>query len=86
VRNRRIYSAIGSLILLTVTALHAEARLPTDSAFKLTFDKPATKGTEAVPLGNGRFVAMEFGGTEDETPSGQRKHPLGRQSAQLYQS
>ena len=66
VRNRRIYSAIGSLILLTVTALPAEARLPTDSAFNLTFDKPATKWTEAVPLGNGRIGAMEFGGTEDE--------------------
>jgi alpha-L-fucosidase 2 len=45
--------------------LHAEAS-PSDSGFKLTFDKPATKWTEAVPLGNGRIGAMEFGGTEDE--------------------
>ena len=66
VRNGRIYSAIGSLILLAVTALHAEARLPLDSGFKLTFAKPATKWTAAVPLGNGRIGAMEFGRTEDE--------------------
>jgi alpha-L-fucosidase 2 len=45
--------------------LHAEDS-PFDSGFKLTFDKPATKWTEAVPLGNDRIGAMEFGGTEDE--------------------
>jgi len=33
---------------------------------KLTYDKPATKWTEALPLGNGRIGAMVFGGTEDE--------------------
>jgi alpha-L-fucosidase 2 len=34
--------------------------------FKLTYDKPASKWTEALPLGNGRIGAMVFGGTEDE--------------------
>ena len=57
--------AAGLLVLMAAMALHAEAS-PSDSGFKLTFDKPATKWTEAVPLGNGRIGAMEFGGTEDE--------------------
>jgi alpha-L-fucosidase 2 len=33
---------------------------------KLTYNKPATKWTEALPLGNGRIGAMVFGGTADE--------------------
>lgn len=33
---------------------------------RLTFDKPAAKWTEAIPLGNGRIGAMDFGGSEDE--------------------
>ncbi len=32
----------------------------------LTYDKPAGKWTEALPVGNGRIGAMVFGGTEDE--------------------
>lgn len=36
------------------------------SLFKLTYDKPATKWTEALPLGNGRIGAMVFGGTSDD--------------------
>ncbi|MBD2872931.1 glycoside hydrolase family 95 protein [Paenibacillus arenilitoris] len=31
---------------------------------KLQYNKPATKWTEAVPLGNGRIGAMHFGGVE----------------------
>ena len=54
-----------ALTLVAATALSTSARA-SDSGFKLTFDKPATKWTEAVPLGNGRIGAMEFGGTEDE--------------------
>jgi alpha-L-fucosidase 2 len=46
-------------------ALNAGARA-SESGFKLTFDKPAAKWTEALPLGNGRIGAMVFGGTEDE--------------------
>ena len=57
--------AAGLLVLMAAMILHAEDS-PSDSGFKLTFDKPATKWTEAVPLGNGRIGAMEFGGTEDE--------------------
>jgi alpha-L-fucosidase 2 len=54
-----------ALILAALTALSTGARA-SDSGFKLTYDKPATKWTEALPLGNGRIGAMVFGGTEDE--------------------
>jgi alpha-L-fucosidase 2 len=53
------------LILLAASALGAAAGAA-ESDFKLKYDKPATKWTEALPLGNGRIGAMEFGGTEDE--------------------
>jgi alpha-L-fucosidase 2 len=51
------------LLLVLVSALHARAAEP---GFKLSYDKPATKWTEALPVGNGRIGAMVFGGTEDE--------------------
>jgi alpha-L-fucosidase 2 len=53
------------IAVVVVTALSSGARA-SDSGFRLTFDKPATKWTEALPLGNGRIGAMVFGGTEDE--------------------
>lgn len=53
------------LILVAATALNVAARAA-DSEPKLTYDKPAAKWTEALPLGNGRIGAMVFGGTEDE--------------------
>jgi alpha-L-fucosidase 2 len=34
--------------------------------FKLIYNKPASKWTEALPLGNGRIGAMVFGGTNEE--------------------
>jgi alpha-L-fucosidase 2 len=40
--------------------------LAAEPEFKLTYDKPAAKWTEALPLGNGRIGAMVFGGPEDE--------------------
>lgn len=48
---------------MTLLSLTAAA---SDSGFRLTYDKPATKWTEALPLGNGRIGAMVFGGAEDE--------------------
>lgn len=38
----------------------------TGTGYKLNYNKPAAKWTEALPLGNGRIGAMVFGGTEDE--------------------
>jgi alpha-L-fucosidase 2 len=53
------------LILLAATAQSVAAGA-SESDFNLTYDKPATKWTEALPLGNGRIGAMVFGGTERE--------------------
>jgi alpha-L-fucosidase 2 len=35
-------------------------------ALKIWYDKPASKWTEALPVGNGRMAAMVFGGVEEE--------------------
>ena len=51
------------LLLAASSVLGANAA---ESGYKLTFDSPAAKWTEAIPLGNGRIGAMVFGGTEDE--------------------
>jgi hypothetical protein len=54
-----------ALILMTaaVPQLGAAAAEPDQS---LTYDKPAEKWTEALPIGNGRIGAMVFGGPEDD--------------------
>ena len=54
-----------ALIQMTAGALNA-AKATSQPRFNLTYDKPATRWTEALPLGNGRIGAMVFGGTEDE--------------------
>lgn len=53
------------LALTIVCALNTLAGA-SESNLKLTYSRPATKWTEALPLGNGRIGAMVFGGTEDE--------------------
>ena len=54
---------LGS-ILASATLLSAAEKSGPD--LTLRYDKPATKWTEALPVGNGRIGAMVFGGTEDE--------------------
>ncbi len=55
----------GAAILAALIA--AAAALPARAAdYKLTYNKPAQKWVEALPLGNGRIGAMVFGGTDDE--------------------
>jgi len=63
--KRRMRSAVRSAILVAAIA-PTIAAAASDSDFKLTYDKPATKWTEALPLGNGRIGAMVFGGTQEE--------------------
>ena len=64
--QRRMRSAVRiASILLAAGALNAVAGA-SESDFNLTYDKPATKWTEALPLGNGRIGTMVFGGTEEE--------------------
>ena len=40
--------------------------LASDASPTLSFARPAAKWTEAIPMGNGRIGAMDFGGVEDE--------------------
>ncbi len=54
-----------ALIIVAATALSVAAAAA-ESDLKLTYDKPAAKWTEAMPLGNGRIGTTVFGGTEDE--------------------
>jgi alpha-L-fucosidase 2 len=54
-----------ALVVVAGTALSVAAGAA-ESGFNLTYDKPAAKWTEALPVGNGRIGAMVFGGTEDE--------------------
>jgi len=64
--HRQMPSRVSFIVILIAgTALNA-ASGASGSDLKLTYDKPATKWTEALPLGNGRIGAMVFGGTEDE--------------------
>ena len=57
------HSELMLALLLVTGALGIHAAEPD---FKLTYDKPAAKWTEGLPLGNGRIGAMVFGGTQDE--------------------
>lgn len=65
VLRRRIRFGIQFAILVAAIAPTITAAT-SDSDYKLTYDKPATKWTEALPLGNGRIGAMVFGGTQEE--------------------
>jgi alpha-L-fucosidase 2 len=54
-----------ALILVAAAASHLGAAAA-EPDLSLTYDKPALKWTEALPIGNGRIGAMVFGGTADE--------------------
>jgi alpha-L-fucosidase 2 len=59
--------AIRKMLVLGLAALFPTlAGAASAPGYKLTFDKPAAKWTEGVPLGNGRIGAMVFGGTSDD--------------------
>ena len=51
-----------------VAGQNIESSAPPTENFKnlLWYDKPATKWTEALPIGNGRLGAMVFGGVDQE--------------------
>jgi alpha-L-fucosidase 2 len=52
------------LVLLALVVLVAEASAA--APWLLFYDKPATKWSEALPVGNGRLGAMVFGGVAEE--------------------
>lgn len=61
-------SKIGIALAIAVAFLqpHANAAPAATAMPTLTYDKPASKWTEALPVGNGRIGAMVFGGTTEE--------------------
>jgi len=60
-RTVKIGNALAFVALAATLPAHAS-----DAAYKLTFDRPASKWVEAFPIGNGRIGGMVFGGTQDE--------------------
>jgi len=52
--------------LLSALALAAITTAPAAEPLKLWYSQPATKWTEALPVGNGHMGAMVFGGTTNE--------------------
>ena len=73
-RRRAWVKAVTALCAMAVAAwalVSAQGRVAapvtaSDSRFALTYDEPASRWTEALPVGNGRIGAMVFGGIEDE--------------------
>ncbi len=64
--QRKLRLVLRFVLVLAGVALLSGLAAASDSGYKLTYNRPATKWTEALPLGNGRIGAMVFGGTEDE--------------------
>jgi alpha-L-fucosidase 2 len=62
--------ALFAVLLLTVAVASlvefAHADDPKAQPWRLWYEQPATRWTEAIPLGNGRLGAMVFGGVREE--------------------
>src|SRR5512133_1878493 len=57
---------ILSLFLPVMILFSCAEEKESSSPWKLWYEKPASKWTEAMPLGNGRIGAMVFGGSAKE--------------------
>ena len=64
--QRRFCLAFGVAVALVAAAAPERVAAASDPRLALTYDKPASRWTEALPVGNGRIGAMVFGGTEDD--------------------
>ena len=64
--TRMIQATYLSLILLLASGVLSHSAEAAPPEPRLSFVRPAAKWTEAIPLGNGRMGAMDFGGVEDE--------------------
>ena len=62
--NKKVYKFIPTL--LVVLLLSGEYGISQTQELKLWYNKPASKWTEALPIGNGRIGAMIFGGIEQD--------------------
>ena len=61
------WSGLCFLLLSVQTVLlHAASLNAPPDALRLWYTQPATKWTEALPIGNGRLGAMVYGGIEQE--------------------
>jgi alpha-L-fucosidase 2 len=62
---KRSFTSLTTLLLALPAALPLAAGAP-NATTTLSFDKPATKFQQSLPLGNGRIGAMIFGGIDEE--------------------
>ncbi|HSS97375.1 MAG TPA: glycoside hydrolase family 95 protein, partial [Terriglobales bacterium] len=63
--SRRVFF-LAHIFLVSFVLLGLSSAVEPSQQNLLTYDRPALKWTEALPLGNGRIGAMVFGGTQDE--------------------
>ena len=62
----RLHLGVGVALALVAAAAPRNAPAAPDPRLVLTYDKPASRWTEALPVGNGRIGAMVFGGPEND--------------------
>ena len=62
----RLHLGVGVALVLVAAAAPRNAPAAPDPRLVLTYDKPASRWTEALPVGNGRIGAMVFGGPEND--------------------
>jgi alpha-L-fucosidase 2 len=55
-----------SVFIFLIGLVQSGSSQAADSSLRLTYDKPAAEWSEALPVGNGRIGAMDFGGTQEE--------------------
>jgi alpha-L-fucosidase 2 len=66
VLREQVRLGVGVALALLAATAPRGATTASDPQFALRYDRPASRWTEALPVGNGRIGAMVFGGTEDE--------------------
>jgi alpha-L-fucosidase 2 len=65
-RRQLLWNLVGVALILAAAAARPGAAAASDTRLALTYDEPAARWTEALPVGNGRIGAMVFGGPEDD--------------------
>ncbi|TWT84427.1 hypothetical protein CA13_59050 [Planctomycetes bacterium CA13] len=68
-RNFTLKLLVGSCLalwMLSMATAKVQAAAPEQNHLRLSYDKPAERWTDALPVGNGSLGAMVFGGTSEE--------------------
>jgi alpha-L-fucosidase 2 len=60
------FAVDGDTNVFSVTEIAGSAPAPSDPSLKLWYRKPASRWTEALPIGNGRLGAMVYGDVDHE--------------------